>query len=240
MYLAIDNRPLIRQPHTIEYQVDEPAAGVSADGRPWARPQLGFVTLVCTWGREASYQDVLGELDRRRANRGVHGVTFEEPASHRRMTVNAYMAEPRVTAFGYDTRCKIAVSAFSVSFIQVDTPTYLYRLDFLLPGILAVQDAISSHVAPGAGRIVAVDGWITDLGSGTGQTRIQISNGATDYLATRGDFVCGVSRQMANQVLGTDLDFAGGDQIDIDVDAIPSGGLSAEARISVWARIYRP
>ncbi len=240
MFLAIDNRPLIRQPHTIEVVPRDLESGLTADGRPFVRPQGDFTTLVCTWGREVSYQDVLAELDRRRANRGVHAVTFEDRRVGRRATVNAYMSQPRVLQSGYDLRGRLVVESFSVTFIQVDTPTFLYRFDIVLPGTLAVQDAAASHVTPAAGRVIAVDGWIADLGSGSGQTRVQISNGAVDYLATRGDFVCGGSQQMVGQVLGNSLDFAAGDRIDVDVDAVPSGSDSADARITLWAWIYRP
>lgn len=241
MHLAVDGRRLIREPHTIELQGPEPEASLTADRRPFVRPPHRYTTFVCTWGSEYSYQDVLRELDRIRANRGLHAVTFEI-YNGQFLTVNAYMGEARPTHVKRTPCGTIITSSFSIPFIQVDTPTWLVPLRFPLRGIIAVADAAASIEAPAAGRILAVDGWIRDLGAGAGQTRVQVSNGATDYLSTRGDFVNALPAvyQMQNAVLGTSLDFARGDQIDIDVDDIPAGGLSKDALITVWTWCYTP
>lgn len=241
MYLALDGRPLIRQPHQIEIVPYEHDAGLTADGRPRVRPGAeGYVQLNCTWGREVTYQDVLGELHRKRANRGVHSISFQPRHGCRPITVNAWMGQPRVTHVGYTAGGKLAQNAVTIPFVQVDTPTGLYALRLAARGIIAVAAPIASHVAPAAGQIVAVDGWIRDLGSGTGQTSIQVSNGATNYLSTEGDFVQGGNHQLQNQALATDLDFDGGDQIDLDVTDIPTGGLSGDALVTVWAWLFRP
>lgn len=241
MYLAIDNRRMIRQPHQIEIVPMQHETGYTADERPWVKPAGNYTTFNCTWGSELSYQDVLGELDRLRGNRGIHAVTFELYRD-RLFTCNCYMGKPSITHVGYTDCGKIVYNAFTVPFIQVDTPTFLYRMDFRLPGIIAVADAFASHVAPAAGRIISVDGWIGNLGAGAGNTTIQVSNGATDYLATPGDFVNAppANYALANAVLGTSLDFAQGDQIDVDVDAIPAGGMSRDASIWLYCLIFRP
>jgi hypothetical protein len=241
MYLAIDNRRLIRQPHTIEIVPDKGQRSMNGDGRPMWRPGGDYTVFNCKWGADASYQDVLRELDRLGMTRGVHAITLELYKGQF-LTVNAYMDKPAYTMIGQSTCGKVITNAFTIPFIQVDTPTFLYRMDFNLPGILAVDDARASHVAPAAGRIFDIGGWIRDLGSGAGRTKLQVSNGATDYLSTRGTFpnTLPVDKKLQNAVLGASLDFAAGDQIDIDVDEIPAGGLSKDARIWLWCWLFQP
>lgn len=240
MYLAIDGRKMIRRPHQIEIVPPGHESGYTADQRPWVRPAGNYTTFNCTWGRDVTYQDVLSELDRLRGNRGVHAVTFEL-FRDKHFTCNCYMGKPQYTHVGADRCGKIVVNSFSIPFIQVDTPTFLFPLRFWLPGIIDARDAWVRHYAPAAGRIVAVDGWIRDIGSGTGQTQIQISNGTTDYLSTPGDFACvPPNHHLANHVLGASLDFAQDAPLDVDVDAIPTGGLSKDALITLWCWLYRP
>ncbi len=241
MYLAIDNRRLIRQPHTIEIVPDKGQRSFNGDGRPLWRPGGDYTVFNCKWGAEASYQDVLRELDRLGMTRGVHGVTFELYRGQY-LTVNCWMDKPQYTMIGQSYCGKVITNAFTIPFVQVDTPTFLYRMDFKLPGIIAVGDAAASHIAPAAGRIADIGGWIRDLGSGVGTTKIQVSCGATDFLSTRGDFVnvAPADHTLQNAVLGASLDFAGGSQIDIDVDAIPAGGLSKDARIWLWCWLFHP
>lgn len=215
---------------------------MTADQRPTVRPGSDHVVLNMTWGDNASYQDVLGELDRLRANRGVHAVTFEPMRGQQFITINCWMGKPRYTAIRYDGCGRIITSAFTIPFVQVDTPTFLFRMAFHLKGVIAVMAPFTRRLAPAAGRIVAVDGYIANLGSGAGQTSIQISNGATNYLSTEGDFINAVpaNHRLQNADLAPSVDFAQDDPIDIDVTDIPAGGLSAGAVISVWAWLYRP
>ena len=196
MYLAIDNRPVIRQPHTIEIVPYDPASGFTGDGTPTVKDSGNYVTLNCTFGQDLSYQDVMAELDRRRANRGVHTITFDPLRGCQLLTVNAFMGKPRVTHVGYDNHGKIITSAFTVPFIQVPTTTFLYALRFRLDGIISALSPYTFREPPAAGRIIAVEGSIRDLGAGGGQTRVQLYNNAmsvVNYLSTPGDFVCGSS-----------------------------------------------
>lgn len=241
MYLAVDKIPLIRKPHTIEFASPDDETVFTSDGRQQVHVAPEYATINCTWGADVSYQDVLRELDRLRANRGIHAITVEILAG-RFFTFNALMGKARPTHIGHGRTGKIVTTSFSVPFTQVDTVCQLVPFVFRLRGIISAGDARASQVMPAAGEIVAVSGAIRDLGAGAGQTRIQISNDTTDYLATRGDFVntTPANFEMVNQVLGADLTFEGGDQIDIDVDEIPAGGLSKDARIRVWTLLYHP
>jgi hypothetical protein len=241
MYLAIDNKPLIRQPHTIEVATYDFVQTFSADKRPMVVPGSDYATINCTWGRNSTYEDVLAEIERLRYNQGVHAITFEPQRGGKYLTINAYMGVPKYTIINKDRLGRNIISSFTIPFIQVDTVTKLYPLRFILRNILAVASPFVSRLAPAAGRILAVDGWINDLGSGAGTTKIQVSNGATNYLSTAGDFVCApANRKLQNQVLGTVRDFDQDDSIDIDITAIPAGGLSRDAIITVWAWIYQP
>ncbi len=244
MYLAIDRRELIREPHTIEISLPNEEVTETADGRPHVRPGGEYAVINCTWGNNVSHQDVLRELDRRRANRGVHAVSFELWGGdcHERVTLNCWMGRPKHTHIRQLKSGKYANASFTVPFYQVDTPTFLVPLRFRLPGIIAVGDAMCVRVAPAAGEIFGIDGFIRDLGSGAGQTRIQVRNATTDtdYLSTPGDFPQGGNHVLANKVLTTDTTFAQGDEISIDVDDIPAGGLSKDASITLWTWLFRP
>lgn len=241
MYLAIDGRPLIRQPHSIEIVLPEDQTAMTPEQRPLVFPGGERVVLNCTWGRNMTYEKVVTELGRVRADRGVHSVTFEPRAGCRYLTINAWMGRPRQAHVGYTFDGKIVLGSFTIPFYQVDLAAQLFCLSWKLMNIIALGDQVCRHLAPNAGTIMAVDGYIADLGAGGGQTRIQISNGAVDYLAVRGDFVCAPpDKIMQNQVLGTNLTFAQGDPLDIDVDSIPAGGLSKDATILAWCLAFRP
>ena len=82
-------------------------------------------------------------------------------------------------------------------------------------------------------------GAIGTLGTGAGQTRIQVSNGATDYLTTRGDFVVASGTNlMENQVLDTLPTFDRWDIIELDVDAIPADSNSANVLVSLYVLLF--
>ena len=199
-----------------------------------------YVVVNATFGRNLTYEGVLKELNRIRANRGVHSITFESLQGGRRLTVNAYMGIVRQAHVGYDSCGKIISSSITVPFIQVDTPTILYPMRFKLRGIIDVrrrlhqQDTVRGRhdipgrwVYPGPGRRSRADThpdieWHDRLPGNPGRLRQWWP------------------QLMVNQVLGTDLDFAAGDQIDIDVDEIPAGGLSKDAIITVWCWLFRP
>lgn len=244
MYLAIDGRRLIRAPHTIEIVPYESVNAFTADDRPTSRERRPYVVLNCTFGSNLSYQDVMGELDRLRANRGVHSITFEPRDGCQFLTINAKMERPRTTHVAYDNKGKIAYSAFTVSFIQVETVTYLYPIRFRFNGIVAVMNPYTWREPPAAGRIISVQGHIRDLGAGAGQTRIQLYNNdrAINYLSTPGDFlnVPPPDHSLQNAALGTDLDFAEGDRIHGIISTIPAGGMSRDALVTAWAWLHAP
>lgn len=245
MFLAIDNRPLIRQPHTIAVRFQEAQLQFSADRRPLATPAPWHATIECQWGGgNASHSDVLRELDRLRANEGIHAVTFETLRhADQRITLNCFMGKPSYDMIRQLKTAKHAVAAFTIPFIQVDTVVGLFPLTWRCMGILAVMNGFRFQYPPAAGRIVAVDGFIGDLGAGAGQTSIQLRNvtQTKNYLSTEGDFVCAPpDREMQNHVLATDLDFNGQDEIACDITDIPGGGLSKNANITAWTLMFQP
>jgi len=244
MFLAIDNRRMIRQPHTIEVVPYDHVQGFTADQRPMVMPGSPYSVINCTWGRTLTYQDVMIELRRLRANQGVHAITFEPMRGQRQITINAYMGEARETHVGYTHGGKIVDASFTIPFIQVDTPVYLYPMRLQLRGIIAVTSPFCFHPAPAAGRIFGIEGWIRNLGAGAGQTRVQVRNNdrALDYLSTPGDFInaAPANHRLQNAVLDTDLDFDKGHRIDANVTTIPAGGLSADATVTLWCWVFHP
>lgn len=244
MFLAIDDRELIRQPHFIEVVTYPHDSVLTADQRPTVRPGSDYVQVNCTWGSDLTYEGVMREIHRLRANRGTHSITFEPMSGGRYLTINAYMGESSVSHVGYDRECRIIDSAITIPFIQVDTPTFLFPFRWVLRGTIAVLSPFRLNVMPVAGTIVGVEGYIGDLGAGAGQTRIQLANveRVVDYLSTPGDFINAPppNRRLQDHVLGTDLDFYQGNQINCNVLTIPAGGLSRDAIITAWCRIHRP
>src|SRR3990172_6290816 len=91
MYFAIDGRKLIRQPHSVEIAPGAHDVSMTGDGRPLVRPGSPYVQINCTFGSDFSFEDVMAELRRLRANRGVHSITFEDLRLGDRLTLNAYM-----------------------------------------------------------------------------------------------------------------------------------------------------
>jgi len=87
------------------------------------------------------------------AGQGIHMITFEPFRRGRTITINARMAAPRYTNVGYTLGGRIAQTAITVPFVQVDTPTVIYPMRIALRGILSVMAPFASHVAPAAGRI---------------------------------------------------------------------------------------
>lgn len=244
MFLAIDRRPLIRQPHLIEVAPYQHSQMFTADQRPMVTPGSRYVTVNCTWGRNLSHEDVLDELRRLKATTGIHSITFEPLRGQRYITINAYMGDTREAHMGYTTRGSIASSSFTIPFIQVDPTVFLFPLELNLRDIIAVISPFCFHTAPVAGRIFQADGFIEDLGAGGGQTRVEVTNDdrAISYMTTPGDFVCAApaNHQMQNHVLASDLDFYKDDRIDADVLTIPGGGMSRSAIITLWCWGFYP
>lgn len=242
-YLAIDGIPMIRRPHRVRVRPGEHRVTMTADQRPQVQPGSEYSIVECTWGRSFSHQDVLSELRRRRANEGVHSITFQDGRGGREnlLTVNAFMGNPSYSMLRQLKGGKFAVGVLTIEFVQIDTPTVLFPICLPLRGILTVTDAYAYRYAPASGSIFDIDGRIRDLGAGAGQTRIQVSNNGTDYLSTPGDFVCAPpEKTLQNAVLIDDASFAGGDKLDGDIKTIPAGGLSKDALIILWCWLNFP
>jgi len=111
-------------------------------------------------------------------------------------------------------------------------------VSFIVEGTIVTGDGQSQWEAPYAGEIVAVEGFIANVGTVGGQTRIQISCGATDYLTTEGDFVqASGTGLMENAVLAVNPTFDAGDIIELDIDTVPTGTDSADLHIRLWVKI---
>lgn len=108
---------------------------------------------------------------------------------------------------------------------------------FVIPGTITAADGKAKWKAPFAGEVVAVEGYITTLGTGaTTSTDIQVSIGAVDLLTTVGAFeVDSATNLLESQVLRPNPTFDADDVIEIDVDAISTA--PADALIRVWVKM---
>lgn len=108
---------------------------------------------------------------------------------------------------------------------------------FVIPGTIAAGDGKAKWEAPFAGEIVAVEGFITTLGTGAGTSvDIQVSNDSTDYLTTLGTFeVDSATNLLEGQVLKPNPTFEVSDVLEIDVDAISTS--PADALIRLWVKM---
>jgi hypothetical protein len=203
----------------------------------------GGVTVNANY-EDTKTEDVLAYLHRLRRNYPIHMLEVEDirygsvvalPVFFPKLSINRLLPE--------DSGCLHTNSAFTISFRQVfPTPTPVH-FPLKTYGGASVLDGADRWKMPAAGYVFAVTGFISTLGTGTGQTRIQIrrNRGDVDMLATPGDFMVASSTGLLeNQVLGSDVTFMKGDVLYLDIDGVPSGTDSADIRVDVWTYLFRP
>lgn len=108
-------------------------------------------------------------------------------------------------------------------------------IPLFVPGTLAVGDGAAKWVAPLDCRLVHVGAWLKNTGATAGNTSIQVSSGATDFLTATLDIAfndadgLGVSENFSTQDIAKDA------VVEVDIDAIPTG---ASADLTVYLTVY--
>ena len=242
MFLAVDGVPLLNPPVSIDILPPELTEHNLADGGFVAVESHGGASIVVRFGQAGVTQAAMLELLRRRANIGIHTLTFEDAHCNEIITVNVYMPPVERVGLPYGESGELLYAETSITFRQVQPTMDIGHFRLRARGVITVGDSKDECRAMAAGRLFAVSGWIRTLGTGAGQTRIQLRNGLMDYLTVPGDFVVASGTNiLESQALRTDTTaFIKGEYISLDVDAIPGGADAADAFIYVWYYHFRP
>jgi len=232
--VKVDNVALTNNPSHV--LVDEP--------RPTATPTAGYGKIIYVpripgqvqlqWGGEVAVPAIVAELRSKRGSVPQHMLSWTKETG-----VGLYHRNVVMPVIAYGQGPGAAIDTFTLSLEEYRPFPSLAMWEFWIPGTIVVGDGKAKIKMPAGGRIMKVDGYIGTLGTGAGQTRIQISNGATDYLSTRGDFVvASATGLMENAVLASLPTFNRGDTLELDVDTIPANSDSANLSVRFCAIMF--
>jgi hypothetical protein len=241
MFLAIDGQTLRNPPHSIDIIEPEFEENETADGNMIMVESQAGVTVNANYDTEVT-EETLMELRTLRKGFPIHMISVQDTRSCHYVHLNAYMPKVSQNTMRLTSDNRLANTSFTVAFRQVRVAYEYECFELWLPGTITTGDGKFYYEAPAAGKIAKVDGFIQSLGSGAGQTRIQIHDATSgiDMLGTRGDFVVASgTKRLENQVLISDPSFIKGDILRLDVDAIPAGANSAWACIYLWVYMFR-
>lgn len=232
----IDNTTLTNMPSHWRVVEAEPSAMPTAGYGKIIHVPLVPGRLEWRWGDEVAVPAVVAELRSRRGSTPHHMVSWTKETGD---TTGLYHRNVVIPIIAYGQAPGTQIDRFTLAMECYRPSPALAAFDFWLPGTIATGDGQAKILTPAGGRIIAVDGYIDDYGSGTGQTRVQVSNSATDYLSTRGDFVvASATSLMENAVLAASPTFNRGETLELDIDAIPSGSDSSGLQVVVYAIIF--
>ncbi len=241
MYFRLDDQELVQEPEAIDIIPPSSQVFTTSGGRRIVLQEGIGSTLNVAFGKDGVLQELVEDLNRKRANVGVHLISFEDAFCRRIVHINGNLPPASLTSIGYESSGRLAYADLSLTIPQVELPSLLTILELNYPGTLTTTgDGKVKLEAAAPGRILFVDGHIGTLGTGGGQTKIQVSNGLTDYLSTRGDFIiASATNLMENQVLASNPDFYRGDILELDVDEIPGNSDSANLSVYLWCLLFR-
>ncbi|MFH1603484.1 MAG: hypothetical protein ABIH03_06220 [Pseudomonadota bacterium] len=217
---------------------NNPSHVLTVEPQPTATPTAGYGKIVYVpripgqvqlrWGDEAAIPAVVAELRTKRGSVPQHMLSWTKETG-----TGLYHRNVVMPLVAYGQGPGTAIDTFTLELEGYRPFPALAVWEFWVPGVIAVGDGKAKIKMPAGGRIMKVGGYIGTLGTGAGQTRVQVSNGATDYLSTSGDFVvASATGLMENAVLATSPTFNRGDTLELDVDTIPAN--SDSANLSVW------
>lgn len=108
-------------------------------------------------------------------------------------------------------------------------------IQLAVPGTLVVGDGAAKWIAPYDCRLVHVGAWLKDTGATSGNTQLQVSSAATDFLATTLDIAYNDADGVAETTNLANQNISRGDVVEIDIDTIPTG---ASADLTVHLTVY--
>ena len=226
--VKIDNVALTNPPSHVQTVEPSYVATQTAGYGKIVYVPIGPGQVQLQWGGEVAVPAVVAELRTKRVAIPQHMLSWTKETGSGLYHRNVIMP---VATYGQGPGA--AIDTFTMTFEEYRPFPSLAVWEFWVPGTIAVGDGKAKVKVPAGGRIMKVGGYIGTLGTGAGQTKVQVSNGATDYLSTRGDFiVASATGLMENAVLATSPTFNRGDTLELDVDTIPAN--SDSANLSVW------
>jgi hypothetical protein len=104
-----------------------------------------------------------------------------------------------------------------------------------VPGTLAVGDGAAKWIAPFDCRLVHVGAWVKNTGGTSGNTSIQVSVGATDYLTSNLLIAYNDTDGVAETEALANQDISKGSIVEVDIDAVPG---TASADLTVYLTLY--
>lgn len=188
------------------------------------------------WGQEGQAAAIIAELKLKRGRDLVHAISWTDEENVRLKHCNVFFPE---IPSAYSDPMRKVVEPVTLTLEAINPMPGLAIVELFRPGVLTVADGVAKWKTPAGGRVMKVRGEIGTLGTGAGQTRVQVSNGATDYLSTRGDFiVASGTNLMENQVLVALPTANRGETIELDVDTIPAGADSADLSVLLYYLMF--
>lgn len=233
--LYIDNVAMTIQPSHIEIVPPKPRIYPTAGANKIVVQPLTPPSIEVRWGMDATFLEVVSELKTKRGRDLVHAISWTNEENTGLKHCNVVFPE---IGSGIGP-ARTAVDVMTLTLEAINPMPGLVLVELYRPGVLTVKDGEPKWEAEAGGRILKIDGAIGVLGTGAGQTRVQVSNGATDYLSTEGDFVVASGTNlMENQVLGASPLFNRGETVELDTDTIPAGNDSANASVYMYCLLF--
>lgn len=182
MLLSIDGFPLRYQPTTIDVIAPPFTEHPLGGGQLVVVESQGGVTVNANY-ENMQIEMILTELLQRRANVGIHTITFEDVQFRKLVSLNVYMPRLSSNSTGYDADgCRIAYTAFTVAFKEIIPALLPSRLEFIAIG----SGTTWKMKAPAAGKVVGLSGFSPSPGAATVQIHNQTSG--INYLSVTGTF----------------------------------------------------
>ncbi len=192
--------------------------------------------IELSWGPDIAPREVVAALKAARGRRLVHVLSWTNEDE-----TGIYHANVMIPEIGYGQGPhQQGVDPFTLRCEVINPMPGLVTAELYVPGVLTTGDGKAKWKTPAGGRILKVGGYIGTLGTGTGQTRVQVSNGDTDYLSTRGDFVVASGTGlMENAVLAASPTFNRSETIELDIDTIPGNSDGADLQVWLTCLLFR-
>jgi hypothetical protein len=240
MFLEIDGVQFPYPPDTIDIQAPGFEDHQLPNGNVIIVEDRQGVVINANW-EDMNMGVVLEHLMRIRGNWPIHMIRVEDVSFGSYVSLPVYMPRLSINRLIPASECEHTNAAFTVQFRQVIPELLPVFFELRKSGTVTVGDSKDRVEVPFAGKVFSVSGSIETLGTGAGQTRIQVRRDTTDILSTRGDFVVASGTGlMEHQVLNTEeLRFIGGAVFYLDVDAIPGGSDSAGVLVRLGMFLHR-